>query len=103
MQGDRKPSSRCGGEDDTADLGDAHHGAHVVLAEDPLDGDGVRLGGVQHRVDRRLDREQPLLEGLVRSGRGHGDLDEGEPTPWSTVDHAEAAPGQTGVDAEHAH
>ena len=103
VQRDRQPAPRRRGDNDAADLGDAHHGADVVLAEDPLDGDRVRLGGVQHRLDCRLDGHQPLRQGRIRGCLGHGHLDQRQRTPGGTVDHTEAAPGQTWVDAEHPH
>jgi hypothetical protein len=103
VEGDRKPAACGGGKDDAAHLGHAHHRADVVLAEDSFDGDGIRLGGVQHGVDRCFYRQQSLFEGGIRRRPGHGYFNEGEPAPWSAVDHPDSATSQTRVDAEYSH
>ena len=88
-----------------ADLGRAHDRADVVLREDPLDGDGVRGGAP--RATRSIsprDREQPLVDVRRRVGRAHdAHVHERGAPPGQPVDDADAAPGQAGVDAEHAH
>ena len=48
VQRDREPAAGGDQQRDAAGLGRAHHGADVVLAEDPLDGDGVGLVASSH-------------------------------------------------------
>ena len=53
------PAGRAASDRDRAGLGGAHHGADVVLAEDPLDRDGVGPVLGEPRLERALDGEQP--------------------------------------------
>ena len=66
----------AGGRDqgDAAGLGGAHDRADVVLAEDPLDRDGVGRVLVEPGVDAPLDR-RPAAAPTRRSARGAHDVD----------------------------
>ena len=74
------PSSGGGEHGDPGDLGGAHHGAHVVLGEHLLHGEGV--GGVllQPLVDRLGDGEQPLVHVQRWVGPSHPHGDQPHPT-----------------------
>ena len=60
VQRDRQAAPGGDHHRDPAGLGGAHHGADVVLAEDPLDGDRVRAVLVDPGLQPGLDRAQPL-------------------------------------------
>ncbi len=71
VQRDGQPATRGRRDGDRAGLGRTHHGAHVVLAEHPLDGDRVGpRDGRASRLDRALEGEQP--GGDVVLGRACG-------------------------------
>src|SRR5262245_7709128 len=93
-----------GGEHgDGAGLRGAHDGAHVVLAEHPLDGHRVRPVPADERGQRGLQVQQPVCQVVGRVTRDHLEGDEGAGAAGNAVDHADPAPGQTRVDAEHPH
>ena len=83
-------------------VGGGHHRGDVDVGEDPLDGDDVRCVPLEPAVDLGLEVDQPLPRVGVAGVRT-------TPTatmaarPGPAVDDAEAAAGQAGVDAEHAH
>jgi hypothetical protein len=74
-----------------------------VLAEDPFDGDGVGLNGVEHEFEGPLDPEQAVREIGVGGRADDLDVHERETAPRRAVDHADTAAGQARVDSEHAH
>jgi hypothetical protein len=74
-----------------------------VLAEHPLDGDRVRPVAGQPFLDLPLEGEQPGGDVAAGVGAGHARLDHRERRTGPAVHHAEAAPGQARVHAEHAH
>jgi hypothetical protein len=74
-----------------------------VLAEHPLDGDGIGLAAIHPRVELALDRHQPQRHGHVRARPDHADVHEVQPAAGRAVDDADSAPGQPWVDAEHPH
>ena len=101
---DRQPGPRGEQRDHPAGLRGAHHGAHVALAEHPLDGHHVRPVPLRSTPRRRSPiSAQPALDRQV--GRGAHDVDghAADRPAAAAVDHAEAAPGQPRVDAEHPH
>ena len=103
MQGDRDAPAGRGQQGDAAGLGRAHHRAHVVLAEDPLDRDRVGLVPLDPLLDAGLDRDQPVRDRQVTGGADHTDVDQLDRPADRAVDHAHPAPGQTGIDPQHAH
>ena len=58
VQRDGQPAARRADDRDRRGLRGAHHGAHVVLGEDPLDRHGVGLHLVEPPLDTGLDGEQ---------------------------------------------
>ena len=66
----RQPGPRGGQDRDRAGLRGAHHRAHVVLAEHPLDGDRVRAGARRPAsASAPVEVQQPL-----RAGRRRGSV-----------------------------
>ena len=98
VQGDREAAPGRHQDRDRAGLGGAHHGAHVVLAEHPLDGDGVRRELVEHRLDPPLEGEEPVREIEVRRRTDDADRDEREApagAPSTTPRPQRVRPGST--------
>jgi len=86
-----------------AGLRSAHRRPHIVLGENPLHRDGFRTVSV-HPVFRGVGNVQQANR-QVDVGRGpdHVDRNTADRAARSAVDHAEPAPGQTGVDPEYPH
>jgi len=99
----RQPGPGRREQRDGAGLRGAHDRAHVVLAEDPLD--GHLLGPVRgdQRGDLAVEVQQPCGQVGLRVGAHDLDGDQRARPARPTLDDADAAPGQPGVDAEHAH
>ena len=100
----RQPGPGGGQHRDRAGLRGAHHGAHVVLAEHPLDGDAAPAGA------RRSARSSARSRCSSRSGRSSSGsvwttsyATSAHGRPGTPLDDADAAPGQPRVDAEHPH
>ena len=87
---------------DRGGVGRGHHGADVDVGEDPLDGHHVGLEAVEPGVELALEVDEPL-PGWPSLGVRTTPTATMRGAPGPTVDDAEAAPGQAGVDAEHAH
>ena len=103
VQRDREPTA-CGHEEgDAAGLGGAHHRLHVVLAEDPLDRDRVGCVRVEPLLETDLEQAQPLGDRQLGAGAYDAHVDQRQRATDRAVDHADAAPGQPGVDPQHAH
>ncbi len=82
----------------------AHHRADVVLAEDPLDGDDVRAALLDPALDGLGDAEQAAGEVARSAGvRTTSTATSATRPAGPALDDADTAPGQAGVDAEHAH
>jgi hypothetical protein len=101
MQGHRQPAPRGAGDRDRAGLRGAHHRADVLLAEHPLHGHRVGPARVQPGLDLGLDREQPGRDVLVGRRPDDPDPDHGQRPARCALDHADAAPGQPGIDPQH--
>ena len=99
----RQPGPGGGQHRDRRGLRGAHHGADVVLAEDPLDGDRVRAVLGDQRGQRAVEGSSRCGQVGVRVGADHVDRDQPAGPAGHTLDHADAAPGQPRVDAEHPH
>ena len=79
-----------------------HDRGDVDVGEDPLDGHDVGDEAGEPRVELALEEDQALPRvGVARGAHdAHGDH---RGAAGLAVDDAETAPGQAGVDAEHAH
>jgi hypothetical protein len=103
VEHDRQVPARGEQRDHPAGLGGAHRGADVVLAEHPLDRHHVRLVVVQpafHLVGQPQQADRQVVLGRRAH---HADRDRPHAAPGPPVHHAEAAPGEPRVDAEHPH
>jgi hypothetical protein len=100
VQRHRQAAPRGAHDRHRAGLCGAHHGPHVVLAEDPLYRHRVRLVLGQPAVDLYFDRQQPARDVLVRGGTDHAGRDEARRPAGHAFDHAESAPREARVDAE---
>ena len=79
-----------------------HDRGHVDVGEHPLDGDDLGLEAREPPVELTLQEDEPLPR--VAVSRGAHDTDGNHRrAAGSPVDDAQPAPGQAGVDAEHAH
>ncbi|GAB3360472.1 hypothetical protein GCM10027452_25600 [Micromonospora halotolerans] len=94
---------RPGEHGDPAGLGRAHHGADVVLTEDPLDGHGVGAVLGDQVGERAVQVQQAQRQVVAGVGVDHVVGDQGAGTARHALDHADPAPGQPRVDAQHAH
>ena len=103
VQRDRQPAPGRGDHGDAAGLGGAHDRAGVGAGEDPLDRDGVGPVLVEPGLDAALDVHQPHRDVLVGGGAQDVDVDQPQRPTHVALDHAHAAPGQPGVDPQHAH
>jgi hypothetical protein len=74
-----------------------------VLAEHPLDGHRVRRVHVQPGVQLPLDLAEAESGRHVGRGAHHADLAQVQRPADGAVDDTQPAPGQSGVDSEHAH
>jgi len=82
-------------------LSGAHHGAAVILGEDPFHGDH-RWGVLpDHLADAPCDGGQAHLDGRLRRRPHDADVNEGSRTIRCDVDDTDPAAGQARVDAEN--
>ena len=81
----------------------AHHGADVVLAEDPLHRDRVGPTSSSHCSMPASIADQPGAELVVGAGADHSDGHQAQRRAGPPLDGAEAAPGQPWIDAHHPH
>src|SRR6185369_1467904 len=84
-------------------LGGAHHGPHVVLAEDALDGD--RLGFVHRDQVGQVpvQVEQPVGQILIRIGVDDVVIEQRARPPRDALHDADTTPGQPRVNAKNPH
>jgi hypothetical protein len=84
-------------------LSRTHYRLHVVLGEDPLNSHCRWPVAGDPTIDRLLNGQQTASD--VEVGRRTDDIDRNQQglATWDTVDHAETAPGQARVDAQHPH
>ena len=104
VQHDRQAAP--GGADDRhrAGLRGAHDGADVGLREDPLDGDRVGRGAGRASASKAASRATSRGAELVgRRACATTPTSTRLGPPGHALDHAEPAPGQAGVDAQHPH
>jgi hypothetical protein len=103
VQSHRQPASGCAHDRHRAGLRRSHDRPHVVLAENPFDGDRIGLVPVQPLADLLIKYQQPAAD--VGAWRRPDDGCARQPK-WHArpaFDHSKAAPGQAGIDPEHPH
>lgn len=76
-----------------------HDSAEVRLGKNTFNGQNVRLKRIQPLVNRFRDDQQPGVKGEFMRAAHHPDPCEGGRAVGGHVHHADAAPGQAGVNA----
>ncbi len=103
MQRYRNPPAGRADDGNRPSLRGAHHGSDIVLAEDPLDGHGIRVMLDQPAVQLNFQGQEPGANVRQRRGPDHVGADQPERATGLTLDNAHAAAGKTRIPAEHAH
>ena len=89
-------------QNDTARLGHADDGGLVVLVEQFLDGQHLRLGPLDDFLDAGVHLVEPPLERHPRVGADRAEIHRCEPVS-RIVQNAPSHDGITGVDAQNSH
>lgn len=103
VQGNGAAVTCCDQHGNSGRLRRSHHGAHVVLGEHPFHRHRIRRERPDERVHGLLQCEESTLRGVT--GRSADDIDvhERELTTGIALNNADTAPGQPGVNGQHAH
>ena len=96
MKADRQTVLGGQVQGEAACLRSPHHGSKVDLREHALKGDRLWLVPLKQFLDAASDREQPLLQDLIRRRSNDRDLDQCGGTIRRDVDNADPAPGEPG-------
>ncbi len=103
VQSHRHPGPSRSGDGNRARLRRTHHGPDIVLTEDAFDCDDVGFESSNPVLHRIHDGHEPDPE--LSGGRRSDDvdLDKAQLLSGRTIDHADPASGEAGVNPEHAH